>query len=324
MFSRLSTVLKRAAFIALGLVASVGTLRAAEVVTYYYTSLQGTVLATTDGAGNVVSTTDYRPYGSQVLGSPMSGPAFTGHVSDVESGLIYMQQRYYDPAVGRFVTVDPVDNAADSNRYWYANANPYKFIDPDGRLARGSGFTDDQWKAFDKAQQRAAANLERASARITSVLESGKGMAGLQRSFERAFGKGSATQGNMAKVAGDMSSMAAALRRTTGPDAIIAEGMTSTEIRNAYGNDGSTLAGVPSRGDLRVIVNVTHPSYNDVSKLSWAAGHEMAHAVLGYNDKYFNGSRAYKFGFPEERESFHDLPSSDRMTSPDHLMDFSQ
>jgi RHS repeat-associated protein len=46
-------------------------------------------------------------------------------------------QRYYDPAIGRFLSVDPV--AADSaggtsfNRYWYANNNPYRFTDPDGR-----------------------------------------------------------------------------------------------------------------------------------------------------------------------------------------------
>lgn len=48
-----------------------------------------------------------------------------------------MQQRYYDPAVGRFLSVDPVSTnpstGAGFNRYWYADNNPYKFIDPDGR-----------------------------------------------------------------------------------------------------------------------------------------------------------------------------------------------
>ncbi|HEY2345721.1 MAG TPA: hypothetical protein VGH80_07545 [Xanthomonadaceae bacterium] len=41
------------------------------------------------------------------------------------------------PAAARFVSVDPVpantDNGADFNRYKYANDNPYKFTDPDGR-----------------------------------------------------------------------------------------------------------------------------------------------------------------------------------------------
>ena len=48
-----------------------------------------------------------------------------------------MQQRYYDPVAGRFLSVDPVTtNAKDGsffNRYVYANNNPFKFKDPDGR-----------------------------------------------------------------------------------------------------------------------------------------------------------------------------------------------
>jgi murein DD-endopeptidase MepM/ murein hydrolase activator NlpD len=48
-------------------------------------------------------------------------------------------QRYYDPQVGRFLSVDPVtayENPMGAfNRYWYANNNPYKFTDPDGRQA---------------------------------------------------------------------------------------------------------------------------------------------------------------------------------------------
>jgi uncharacterized protein RhaS with RHS repeats len=43
------------------------------------------------------------------------------------------------PASGRFLSADPVSpdsNTGDNfNRYWYANNNPYKFTDPDGRFA---------------------------------------------------------------------------------------------------------------------------------------------------------------------------------------------
>jgi uncharacterized protein RhaS with RHS repeats len=55
-----------------------------------------------------------------------------------------MQQRYYDPVIGRFYSNDPVDFmghmkdgnlTSGFNRYAYANNNPYKYIDPDGRLA---------------------------------------------------------------------------------------------------------------------------------------------------------------------------------------------
>ena len=40
-------------------------------------------------------------------------------------------QRYYDPAIGRFLSSDPAESAF--NRYSYASNNPYKFTDPDGR-----------------------------------------------------------------------------------------------------------------------------------------------------------------------------------------------
>ena len=47
-----------------------------------------------------------------------------------------MQQRYYDPYAARFLAVDPVAASPGGfNRYWYANKNPYKFTDPDGREA---------------------------------------------------------------------------------------------------------------------------------------------------------------------------------------------
>jgi murein DD-endopeptidase MepM/ murein hydrolase activator NlpD len=48
-----------------------------------------------------------------------------------------MQQRYYDPLAGRFLSVDPVTTDAKTgrsfNRYAYAESNPYRYIDPDGR-----------------------------------------------------------------------------------------------------------------------------------------------------------------------------------------------
>jgi RHS repeat-associated protein len=57
-------------------------------------------------------------------------------VQDKDLSLTYMQQRYYDPVIGRFYSNDPVGFTADNpmmfNRYAYGNNNPYKFVDPDG------------------------------------------------------------------------------------------------------------------------------------------------------------------------------------------------
>jgi RHS repeat-associated protein len=67
------------------------------------------------------------------------GIGFTGHVNDGDTGLVYMQQRYYDPVAGRMLSIDPVladsNTGSSFNRYTYANNNPYMYIDPDGREA---------------------------------------------------------------------------------------------------------------------------------------------------------------------------------------------
>jgi RHS repeat-associated protein len=121
----------------LGLSLAVPMAQAAETVTYYYTNQQGTPLATADASGNIVSTSDYRPYGTQVMGSPEAGPGYTGHVNDPDSGLVYMQARYYDAVVGRFLSADANDVEAGAifslSRYTYVSDNPVMRIDPDGR-----------------------------------------------------------------------------------------------------------------------------------------------------------------------------------------------
>lgn len=111
----------------------------AGTVTYVYTDPQGTPLAEADASGNITARFEYTPYGVSVpsMGAAPNGVGYTGHVNDPESGLVYMQARYYDPVVGRFLSVDPVGVLEDSllhfNRYIYGYNNPVKFNDPDGR-----------------------------------------------------------------------------------------------------------------------------------------------------------------------------------------------
>jgi RHS repeat-associated protein len=105
-------------------------------VTYIYTDGLGSPVARTDASGHVISQTRYEPYGYVASGvQPTIG--FTGHVNDVDTGLTYMQQRYYDPVAGRFLSIDPiltdVNTGNGFNRYVYADNSPYGYIDPDGR-----------------------------------------------------------------------------------------------------------------------------------------------------------------------------------------------
>jgi RHS repeat-associated protein len=47
-------------------------------------------------------------------------------------GLQYLQQRYYDPVVGRFISPDPIGFAGGLNRYGYADDDPVNAADPSG------------------------------------------------------------------------------------------------------------------------------------------------------------------------------------------------
>jgi RHS repeat-associated protein len=126
----------------LGGVAHAGT------VTYVYTDPQGTPLAEADASGNITATFDYAPYGSQALGTAPNGPGYTGHVNDPDTGLVYMQARYYDPSTGRFLSTDPVTPAAGNlfnfNRYAYANNNSIVNMDADGQLTGSLLHRDEQ------------------------------------------------------------------------------------------------------------------------------------------------------------------------------------
>jgi RHS repeat-associated protein len=111
----------------------------AQTFIYVHTDALGSPVAKTNASKAIVSITRYEPYGMTWAGNaPTIG--FTGHVNDADTGLTYMQQRYYDPLAGRLLSIDPVTtdfNTGDNfNRFEYANNSPYKFIDPDGRNAR--------------------------------------------------------------------------------------------------------------------------------------------------------------------------------------------
>jgi len=107
------------------------------ITKYHHTDALGSPVAVTNAAGQVTERTDWEPYGAAIGKPSYEGIGFTGHVQDAATGLTYMQQRYYDPQVGRFLSVDPI-NAVDDpvgyfNRYVYGRNNPYRFTDPDGR-----------------------------------------------------------------------------------------------------------------------------------------------------------------------------------------------
>ena len=67
-----------------------------------------------------------------------------------ESGNIYLRNRYYNSATGRFITEDPAQDGL--NWYVYAGNNPVSFVDPWGLTITLSGTEDEMEKSFAQLQ----------------------------------------------------------------------------------------------------------------------------------------------------------------------------
>ena len=122
---------------------------------YIYRDYQGSVTDITDASGTVVHRMRYSPWGkllhtdgtsytrSEELSTDydrllLLGRGYTGHEYLPWFGLVNMNARLYDPAIGRFLSPDPYvqmpDFSQNFNRYSYCLNNPLKFTDPNGEI----------------------------------------------------------------------------------------------------------------------------------------------------------------------------------------------
>ena len=165
----------------------------------------GSTRMVTDAAGNVFSRYDYLPFGEGLLAGNFerttgqkygsgSGDAnsvrFTGKERDSETGLDFMEVRYFSGAQGRFTRPDEPfadQNEADPqswNLYSYVRNNPLRFIDPSGRdcvnLDNGTQGDDGKGTVCTGAQLGTGGNLTvgvgRDEANFIMLQEIGKGL----------------------------------------------------------------------------------------------------------------------------------------------------
>ncbi|MET9966710.1 RHS repeat-associated core domain-containing protein, partial [Streptomyces sp. NPDC006356] len=98
----------------------------------------GTALLAIDAATQQLSQRRVLPFGGSRGTAPASWPGtkgFVGGTQDASTGLTHLGAREYDPATGRFLSVDPVLDLTDPqqiNGYAYSNNSPVTSSDPTG------------------------------------------------------------------------------------------------------------------------------------------------------------------------------------------------
>ncbi|MFI1455027.1 RHS repeat-associated core domain-containing protein [Streptomyces roseus] len=105
---------------------------------YLMSDKNGTASTAVDAKTMAVTRRKFTPYGEVRGAAPSVWPGkkgFVGGEVDESTGLVHLGAREYDPATGRFISVDPVVDYSEpkqQNPYVYANNSPVTFSDPSG------------------------------------------------------------------------------------------------------------------------------------------------------------------------------------------------
>ena len=124
------------------------------VVYYYVLNAQGDVIGLLNASGELVVEYKYDPWGKlleTIIGVDETDSKYAaynnmglrnplryrGYIYDRDTGLYYLQSRYYDPAIGRFINADTytttdADGLLSTNMFAYCENNPIMGSDPTG------------------------------------------------------------------------------------------------------------------------------------------------------------------------------------------------
>ncbi len=104
-------------------------------VEFFHSDHLGSPSVVSSGSGSVVWSADYDVFGETINEEGANKVNYNSKERD-NTGLLYYGSRYYNPATGRFITVDSVKgdilDSQSQNRYVYVQNNPLKYADPTG------------------------------------------------------------------------------------------------------------------------------------------------------------------------------------------------
>ena len=118
-----------------------------DVFYYYITNLQGDIVAILRTDGIIVAEYEYDAWGNFTILRNTNNIANTnplryrGYYYDTGTNLYYLQSRYYDANIGRFINADDAEllgmsgGVVSNNLFAYCDNNPINKIDPNGHIA---------------------------------------------------------------------------------------------------------------------------------------------------------------------------------------------
>lgn len=113
---------------------------------YYLVNAQGDVSAILNSGGKIAASYDYDAWGnctvydsSDAAIGDLNPLRYRGYYYDAETGFYYLQSRYYDPAICRFINADTfattdANGFLSANMFAYCENNPVMRTDESGKL----------------------------------------------------------------------------------------------------------------------------------------------------------------------------------------------
>ena len=120
------------------------TANGADTEYFYVKNLQGDILKVITATGTEAATYTYDAWGKLLTSTGDMAEAnpirYRGYYYDTETGLYYLQSRYYDPEISRFINPDAfattdADGVLSANMFAYCENNPVIKEDPTGDIA---------------------------------------------------------------------------------------------------------------------------------------------------------------------------------------------
>ena len=118
-----------------------GTKRVGGITSWSHKDqLSSTRIVSFMSGGPAATRHDYGPFGQPLISNGsivLDDRAYINERFDPETGLEYLNFRYYDPMLGRFLnpdSLDPTEPGVGTNRYAYAGNDPVNGRDPSGHV----------------------------------------------------------------------------------------------------------------------------------------------------------------------------------------------